>query len=90
MPERNPPWERDELILALDQYFRRKPTTFGKDHPDVLALSTVLNALPIHKDRPDKARLRNANGLVRGIVDRATEMNKGSACKQSYCNVRTN
>ncbi len=62
MAERNPPWERDELILALDQYFRRRPTAYGKDDPEVLALSKVLNALPIHKDRPDKARFRNANG----------------------------
>ena len=27
MAERNPPWEQDELILALDLYFQQKPTT---------------------------------------------------------------
>jgi 5-methylcytosine-specific restriction protein A len=50
---RNPPWQRDELILALDLYFRHRPDTISKKHPDVGALSGLLNALPIHPDRPE-------------------------------------
>src|SRR5262249_61545435 len=62
MARRNPPWQRDELILALDLYFRHRPDTITKAHPEVLALSELLNALPIHPDRPDPARFRNVNG----------------------------
>lgn len=62
MARRNPPWQRDELILALDLYFRHRPDTIRKEHPEVAALSEVLNALPIHPDRPDAARFRNVNG----------------------------
>jgi 5-methylcytosine-specific restriction protein A len=45
---RNPPWQRDELILAPDLYFRHRPDTISKQHPDVAVLSELLNALPIH------------------------------------------
>lgn len=51
MAERNPPWERDELILALDLYFQHKPTSISKAHATVVELSNILNQLPIHTDR---------------------------------------
>jgi 5-methylcytosine-specific restriction protein A len=60
---RNPPWARDELILALDLYFDHRPTSISKTHPAVVALSKVLNDLPIHGDRPDALRFRNPNGV---------------------------
>src|SRR5262245_42091154 len=60
--ERNPPWQRDELILALDLYFRHRPDQISKAHPQVVALRRLLNALPLHSDRPDRERFRNANG----------------------------
>lgn len=60
-PGRNPPWEYDELILALDLYLRRgQPPT---SDPDVVALSDLLNRLPIHTERPDRERFRNPNGV---------------------------
>lgn len=60
---KNPKWERDELILALDLYFRHTPTHISDTHPAVIKLSQILNALPIHTDRPDEAKFRNANGV---------------------------
>jgi 5-methylcytosine-specific restriction protein A len=60
---RNPAWHRDELILALDLYFRHSPLRISEGHPEVQALSRLLNALPIHGQRPDAARFRNANGV---------------------------
>jgi 5-methylcytosine-specific restriction protein A len=63
MPRRNPDWERDELILALDLYFRVPPNNASQDHPEVVGLSRLLNALPIHADRPDNVRFRNSNGV---------------------------
>jgi 5-methylcytosine-specific restriction protein A len=60
---RNPPWHRDELILALDLYLRHSPLHMSERHPEVQALSRLLNALPIHGHRPDATRFRNANGV---------------------------
>jgi hypothetical protein len=59
---RNPPWRRDELILALDLYFRHRPDTISKAHQEVGALSDLLNRLPIRPDRPDQEKFRNVNG----------------------------
>jgi 5-methylcytosine-specific restriction enzyme A len=61
---RNPPWARDEIILALDLYLRRRPSIPGADDPEVVELSTFLNRLPIHTVRPDLERFRNPNGVA--------------------------
>jgi 5-methylcytosine-specific restriction protein A len=59
--QRNPAWQYDELILALDLYLRRgQPPT---SDPEVVVLSSLLNRLPIHVDRPDATRFRNPNGV---------------------------
>ena len=64
MPSRrNPPWTRDELILALDLYFQVNPLHTSEAHPKIQELSAVLNALPIHTERPDQAAFRNPNGV---------------------------
>jgi 5-methylcytosine-specific restriction protein A len=60
---RNPDWERDELILALALYFRHRPKVPGEGHPDVIELSELLNALPIHAHRPNAEKFRNPNGV---------------------------
>jgi len=60
---RNPKWHRDEIILALDLYFRLKPGQIHAGNPDIIELSEVLNKLPIHEERPDKVRFRNPNGV---------------------------
>ena len=59
---RNPPWTREELILALDLYLRRGPG-IDKNDPELLELSSLLSLLPIHTNRPDEARFRNPNGV---------------------------
>ena len=58
---RNPPWEYDELILALDLYLRRGQPPVSD--PEVIALSQLLNQLPIHESRPDSGRFRNPNAV---------------------------
>lgn len=63
MSGRNPSWVRDELILALDLFMRHNPVHISNNHPEVLALSEVLNKLPIHQQRPDATRFRNPNGV---------------------------
>jgi 5-methylcytosine-specific restriction protein A len=63
VPKRNPDWTRDELILALDLYFRVDYRSVAKDDPAILNLSDLLNRLPIHSDRPNAAKFRNANSV---------------------------
>jgi 5-methylcytosine-specific restriction protein A len=60
----NPDWQRDELILALDLYLRSDRRVLDDNHPDVIALSELLNQLPIHAERPDAGRFRNPNGVA--------------------------
>jgi hypothetical protein len=64
MAQRNPPWARDELILALDLYVRAGMSMLPAENADVVELSRVLNASRIHADRPDAARFRNPNACT--------------------------
>jgi 5-methylcytosine-specific restriction protein A len=85
---RNPPWQRDELILALDLYIRLGRKVADDTHPDVVALSELLNALPIHTFRPDQEKFRNANGVAlklanfRAIDQPGTGMSRGNRLEQ--------
>lgn len=66
---RNPAWAVDELLLALDLYLRHRPQIPDGRHPDVVALSSVLNALPIHTVRPDLEKFRNVNGVAMKLAN---------------------
>ena len=59
---KNPKWTRDELILALDLYFRC-PTSRRPDNPEIIALSNLLKSLPIHPQKPEYEKFRNPNGV---------------------------
>lgn len=63
MARRNPKWTRDELILALDLYFRVSPLHTSEKNPAIRELSRFLNQLPIYTTRPDSGRFRNPNGV---------------------------
>lgn len=60
---RNPAWTRDELILALDLYFHINPARVTAAHPDIIALSELLNQLPIHDIDFKDVSFRNPNGV---------------------------
>jgi len=60
---RNPKWTRDELILALDLYFRLPPSKSSKDNEEIIALSNLLNSLPIHPKKSEYSTFRNPNGV---------------------------
>ncbi len=64
MTLRNPPWERDELILALDLYFRIQfPSSVSHQSPEIEQLSDLLNKLPIHKNPAEATKYRNPSGV---------------------------
>tara|TARA_A100001011_G_scaffold210187_1_gene218454 strand:- start:58 stop:798 length:741 start_codon:yes stop_codon:yes gene_type:complete len=60
---RNPKWHRDEVILALDLYYNLESGQMNSNNPEVIKLSELLNRLPIHINRPDQEKFRNANGV---------------------------
>lgn len=61
---RNPKWTRDEVILALDLYFKLTPGQMHAKNEDIIHLSKILNKLPIHKKRLDETTFRNPNGVA--------------------------
>ena len=60
--KRNPPWTRDELILALDLYSHAgaKINTF---HPNVVELSNLLRELPLHTEVTRTIRYRSPGSV---------------------------
>ncbi|KZX59196.1 hypothetical protein A3709_16775 [Halioglobus sp. HI00S01] len=59
---RNPPWTRDELILALNLYFQDRSAAGNDTHPEVINLSKHLRALHIHpKVVRERTNFRNSN-----------------------------
>jgi 5-methylcytosine-specific restriction enzyme A len=60
---RNPNWTRDELIVALDLYFKVNPLNTSETNPEIVAVSDLLNKLPIHSSRSDAGTFRNPNGV---------------------------
>src|SRR5258708_15982055 len=63
MAIRNPNWTRDELILALDLYFRADKKWLDEKSQDVIELSETLNKLPFHSGDERNARFRNPPGV---------------------------
>lgn len=61
---RNPKWHRDEIILALDLYFDKELGPMDAGNPKIIALSELLNRLPIFDYKPDQQTFRNPNGVT--------------------------
>jgi len=64
----NPPWSRDELILALDLYMRNRHTPPSQTSPETLALSRVLNAMG-RKTEERSADFRNPSGVYMKMMN---------------------
>lgn len=60
---RNPDWVRDEVILAMDLYFRAGRRQLPAEHQDVLFVSKLLNRLPIHPPAARDETFRNPTGI---------------------------
>lgn len=60
---KNPKWQRDELILALDLYFRHNPSQLSQTHEEVVKLSKILNTLAADGDKVNITTFRNPNGV---------------------------
>jgi predicted HNH restriction endonuclease len=62
----NPPWTRDELILALDLYVRFKGNPPGKSSPEIIDLSALLNRIVGSARGTD---FRNSNGVYMKLMN---------------------
>jgi 5-methylcytosine-specific restriction protein A len=60
---RNPKWTRDELILALDLYFRVNPLHTSENNPEIISLSKLLNKLQIHARDDVEENFCNSSGV---------------------------
>jgi 5-methylcytosine-specific restriction protein A len=61
---RNPSWTRDELILALDLYFKAGRKWLPPDHSEVVQLSNLLNRLSLHDPTIRETNFRNPQGVA--------------------------
>jgi len=66
---RNPPWTRDELILALELYLRNPSSPPGKESRAVIELSELLNKLGRVLGHRDNETFRNANGVYMKMMN---------------------
>lgn len=66
---RNPPWGRDELILALDLYLANDGNPPGKSSRPVVELSEVLGAMGRTLGQGDAATYRNPNGVYMKLMN---------------------
>jgi 5-methylcytosine-specific restriction enzyme A len=57
---RNPPWRREEVILALDIYRKHGGRDIGIDHPDVVETSALLRGMA---KQEGLETYRNASGV---------------------------
>jgi len=60
---RNPPWSRDELILALDLYLSFRSSPPSTDSPEVAELSGFLGRMGRARGLSEAETYRNANGV---------------------------
>lgn len=67
MAARNPIWNRDELILALDLYLRWAGNPPGQASEEIIGLSQLLNELGRQAD--SQPTYRNPNGVYMKIMN---------------------
>lgn len=53
---RNPKWHRDEVLLALDLYFKLELGQIHARNPAIIELSPILNALPLSELKTNAER----------------------------------
>jgi len=67
MAPRNPPWTREETMLALDVYFRIGQWRFSERDSEIDTLSGLLRVLSVHPDPPDPERYRNRSSVIKKL-----------------------
>lgn len=68
-PSRNPPWTRDELILALDFYIRHRDPIPGKGSAAIAKLREEINAVAVSLGLTGNETLRNIDGVYMKLMN---------------------
>lgn len=66
---RNPPWVREELLLALELYLKNRSSPPGKTSEAVGALSAELNRLQARLGNTGSASFRNPSGVYLKLMN---------------------
>src|ERR1700758_5614188 len=61
---KNPNWNREEIILALDLYFKMDYGQMHGRNPDIIHLSADLRKLNLHSGIPDLHSFRSVNSVA--------------------------
>lgn len=61
---KNPDWNREEIILALDLYFKMDYGQMHGRNPDIISLSNELRSLGVHSHIPDVKSFRSVNSVA--------------------------
>lgn len=69
MTKRNPPWNRDELLITLDFYLQHTPTIPAKNSTEITELSDILNHLQSKLGGNIPDRFRNTNGVYMKLMN---------------------
>jgi len=64
---RNPKWTREELILALDLYYKIPASKFVSTNPQIITLSAFLKKLSAYPNPPELDRYRNPNSVAKKL-----------------------
>ncbi|TCO73686.1 HNH endonuclease [Chromatocurvus halotolerans] len=67
--KRNPPWDYDEIILALDFYFEHSPSIPDKQSSEVAELSSTLRKLAKRLGNAVSGDYRNPNGVYMKLMN---------------------
>ena len=67
--KRNPPWSRDELILALDLYMRLRNTPIAKNAEEIAELSGFLGRMATSLGRTQSGSFRNPAGVYMKLMN---------------------
>lgn len=67
--KRNPPWSKDELILALDLYLKHRKSPPGKNSPEIIELSELLNKMSNALGLSEMEKFRNPNGVYMKLMN---------------------
>ena len=66
---RNPTWDRDELVLALDMYLKYEGNPPGKKSLEIKSLSETLRHIGTHSGKTVNSKFRNENGVYMKIMN---------------------
>lgn len=66
---KNPPWSRDEHIVALDFYLKHAPQIPSKDSKEVIQLSDLLNSIEMKIHAARTETFRNPAGVYMKLMN---------------------